>query len=176
MVHHDLQLAIWLSLRYTNIFYSPTGHPYGTPSIFYRHIGYLYDTLPSTTCLLAVPEVHYYLLLAQWPSLCYSTIFYWPTGSIYGTLPSSPSPVAPSHVTLPFSTGPLAVSMVHYYLLLANWLSLWYTTIIYWPTGYLYGIQLSSTGPLTLSRVLYYLLLAVSIIHYYLLFSHWLSL
>ena len=124
---------------------------------------------------------HYYLLLAHWPSLCYSTIFYWPTGSLYGTLPTFPSPVAPcaTYVTLPFSTGPLAVSMVHYcllLLLLANWLSLWYTTIFYWPNGYLYGTQLSSTGPLALSGVLYYLLLAISMVHYYLLVSHWLYL
>ena len=120
--------------------------------------------------------VHYYLLLAHWLSLCYSAIFYWPTGSLCGILPSSPSPVAPSYVTQPYFTGPLAVSMVHYFLLLANYLPLWYTAIFYCPTGYLYGTQLSSTGQLALPRVLNYLLLAISMVHYYILLSHWLSL
>ena len=108
--------------------------------------------------------VHYYL--------------YWPTGYLYGTLPSH--------------FGPLAIYMVHNYLLLANWISLWYTTLSYWllditrihyhllltlwisiwyttlsycSTGYLYGTLLSSTGPLNISMV-----------HYPLLLAHWLSL
>ena len=90
--------------------------------------------------------VHYYLLLAHWPSLCYSAFFYWPTGSLYGILPSSPSPVAPSYVTQPFSTGPLTVSMVHYFLLLA--------------TICLFGTLPSSTVPLDISMEYNYLLLA----------------
>ena len=106
-------------------------------------------------------------------------IFYWPTGCLFGTLPFSVGPVAvpmvstiygtlPSSIgslalsmvhTLITSTSPLAISMVHYYILLANWLSivhyhlllaqwlsLWYNTIF--------------TGPLAISTVLYYLLLA----------------
>ena len=69
--------------------------------------------------------------------------------------------------------------MVHYYLLLAHWiylygtlplllaylLSLWYTTLSYWPTGYPYGTLLSSTGPM-----------AISMVHYPLLLAHWISL
>ena len=127
----------------------------------------------SSTGTLAFSVVHYHLLLAHCLSLWCITIFYWPTGPLYATLPSSigqlalfstlPSslgPMAPSYVTLPFSTDPLVVSIVHYCLLMANWVSLWYTTIFYWPTGYLYGAQTSSTGPLALPRVLYNLLLA----------------
>ena len=108
MVHCHLLLANRPSPWYSTIFYLPTGHPYGTPSIFYRHTGYLYGTLPSTS---SVSMVDYYLLLAHWPSLCYSIIFYWPSDSLYGTLPCFLGQVAPSYVTLPFSTGPPFVYM-----------------------------------------------------------------
>ena len=138
-----LLLAYLLSLWYITIFFLPTG--------------YLYDTLLPSTGPLSISMVHYHLLLAHWLSLLCTTIFYWPTGPLYANLQfsigqlASPGPVAPSYVTLPFSNGPLVVSMVHY--------------IFYWPTGYLYGAQPSSTDPLILPRVLYYFLLA-----------HWLSL
>ena len=201
MVHCYFLLAHWLSLLYTIIFNWPSDSPHGTlpsfsgqlalptvhyhlllphwPSLWYSQYllqAHWLSLWYTTICPFAVSVVHCYLLFAHWPSLCYSTIFYWPTGSLYGTLPSSNSPVAPSCVTLPFSTGPLAVSMIHYYLLLANWLSLWYTTIFSWPTGYLYGTQLSSTGRLTLPRVLYNLLQAFLMVHYHLLLVHWLNL
>ena len=159
MVHYHLQLANWLSLWYTSIFFRPTGPPY--------------DTLPFSTCPLAIPMVfpvystgtlaismvHYHLLLAHWLSLWCTNILYWPTGCLYASPPSSIGqlalpmihyhirPVAPSYVTLHISTGSLVVSMVHCYLLLANWLSLWYTTIFFWPTGYLYGTQLLALWP-----------------------------
>ena len=123
MVHYYLLLSHWLSIWYTTIFYWPTG--------------FIYDTLLYIL-------THYYLLLANWPTPCYSTIFYWPFGSFYGTLPSSPGPVAPSNVTLPFATGPLAISMVLYNFLLSHWLSLWHTTIFYWLTGYFLGTLLFS--------------------------------
>ena len=97
MVHH--LLANWPALWYTTIFFLPTGHPYGTPSIVYWHTGYHYGTQPSSTDVLAVPLVHYCLLLAKWPSLWYTPIFYRPFGSPCGTLPSS--------------TGPLAIPKVH---------------------------------------------------------------
>ena len=116
---------------------------------------------------MALSVVHTYLLLALWLSLWYTTIFYWPTGTPYVRLLSSPGPVAQSYGTLPFSTGPLAVSVVHYYILLAHWLSLWYTLIFLWPTGPSYCTQLSSTSPLPPH---------VSVVHYYLLLTHWLSL
>ena len=139
MVHYYLLLSHWLSLWYTTIFYWSTG--------------FIYDTLLYIM-------THYYLLLPNWPFLCYSTISYWPTGSLCGALPSSPGPVAPSYVTLQFYTGPLAISLIHYNLLLSHWLSLWNTTIYFWPIGCLCGALLSSFGPLALSMLLCYLLLA----------------
>ena len=170
VVHTHLLLTLWLSLWYTTIFYWPTG-PLAISMVHDNLVlptGYLYDTLLPSTGPLAISMVHYHLLLAHWLSLWCTAIFYWPTGPLYANLQSSigplasPGPVAPSYVTLPFSTGPLVVSMVHY--------------IFYWPTGCLYGTlssstgylcgaKPSSTGPLILPRVLYYLLLA-----------HWLSL
>ena len=189
MVHYHILLANWPSLWYTTIFYLPTGHPYGTPSIFYRHTGYHYGTQPSSTDALAVPLVHY-----------------WPNGPLCGTHPSS--------------IGPLALPVVYYHLLLAHWPSLcdatifswsscpvlWYTTFFYWPTGCLCGTLLSPTCPMAVSMVHSYLLLAhwpfpqisstgplaptclcgtllsstsplaISMVHYRLLLAHWLSL
>ena len=116
---------------------------------------------------MALSVVHTLLLLALWLSLWYTTIFYWPTGPPYVRLLSSPDHVAQSYGKLPFSTGPLAVSVVHYYLLLAYCLSLWYTLIFLCPTGLSYCTQLSSTVLLPPH---------VSVVHYYLLLVHWLSL
>ena len=159
--------------------------------------------LLSSIGTLAITMVHNHHLLTHWLSLWYTTVFYWPndplcgthpssigplalpvfyrpTGSPYVRLLSSPGPVAQSYGTLPFSTGPLAVSVVHYYLLLAHWLSLWSLLsssgplalhivhiIFYWPTAptCLCGTQLSPTGPL-----------AISMVHYNLLLAHCLSL
>ena len=95
--------------------------------------------------------VHYLFLLALW-----YTISYLPIGCLYGTLLSS--------------SDPLALSIVHNYLLLAHFptapnMSLWYTTIFYWPIDYLYGTLPYSSFPL-----------AICMIHYYLLLAHWLSL
>ena len=138
VVHNYLLLAHWLSPWYITIFYLPTV--------------YLYDTLLPSTVPLAISMVHYHLLLAHWLSLWCTTIFYWPTGPLYANLQScigplaSPGPVATSYVTLPFSTGPLVVSMVHY--------------IFYWPTGCLYGTLPSSTGTLDISMEHNHLLLA----------------
>ena len=156
-VHYHLLLANWPSLWYTTIFFLPTGHPYGTPSIVYWHTGYFYGTQPSSTDALAVPLVHYCLLLAKCP-LC-------------GTHPSSIGPLAlpvvhyhlllahwPSLCEATIFSGPSP--MVHYLFLLAHWLSLWYTTISYLPIGCLYGTLLSSFGPLALHIVHNYLLLA----------------
>ena len=66
--------------------------------------------------------------------------------------------------------------MALYSSLLANWLSIWYTTMFYWSTGYLYGTLLSPIGPLAIPMVHYPPLLAISMIHYYLILAHWLSL
>ena len=74
---------------------------------------------------LIIHLVDFYLLLARWISLWYTTLSYWPTFYPYGTLL--------------FSTGPLDISMVHCYLLLIHWISQCYTTLFFWPTGYLYG-------------------------------------
>ena len=59
----------------------------------------------------------------------------------------------------------MAISKVHYYLLLAHLPSLWFIAIFYWPSKPPYGMLLSSTGPL-----------ALPIVHYYLLLANWLSL
>ena len=75
--------------------------------------------------------------------------------------------------------------MVHYPFLLVHWLSLWYTTIFYWPTGYPNGTLPSLISPLAIHMKHYYLLLAhwiskwyttsISVVHYYLLLAHWIS-
>ena len=109
---------------------------------------------------LSVSMVHYHLQMAIWLSLWYTAIFFWPTGPPYGKLPSSTPPLAIPMVLPVSSTGTLAISMVQYHLLLAHWLSLWCTTIFYWPTGPLYATLLSSIGQLAISMVHYHLLLA----------------
>ena len=137
---------------------------------------YPYDTLLSSTGPLkismaqylsfgplAIPLLHCYLLLDHWLFLWYTAIFYWPTGYFYGTLPFYYWSTGYPYVTLLSSTGPL--DMVHYPLLLAHWLSLWFTFLSYWPTGDLYDTLLSSTGPM-----------AISIVHCPLLLAHWVSL
>ena len=74
--------------------------------------------------------VIYYLLLAPCLYLWYSTIFFWLPAYPYGTLPTTFYwPPDYPHCTQLSSTGPLPVSMVLYYLLLAPCLSLWYSTI-----------------------------------------------
>ena len=68
--------------------------------------------------------------------------------------------------------------MVHYSFLLTYWISLWYTFIFYWPTGYLYITLLSTIDPVAISMVHSYFLVAhwISLVHYHLLFAHMLSL
>ena len=144
MVHYHLLLAHWLSLWCTNIFYWPTGCLYASPpssigqlalSMIHYHIRPVapsYVTLHFSTGSLVVSMVHYYLLLTNWLSLWYTTIFFWSTGYLYGTQLAS--------------TGPLALTRVLDYLLLAHWLSLWYSAVCYCPTGYLYGTLPSSTS------------------------------
>ena len=48
--------------------------------------------------------------------------------------------------------------MVLYYLLLTLCLSLWYSSIIYWPTVYHFFTILPSTSPLPIPMVFYYLM------------------
>ena len=208
IVHYYLLQGHWLSLWYTTIFYWPIGPPFGTLQSSTCHLAIFMVHLVSSTGTLVITMVHnrlllthwlylwsttifywpngplcgtHYLMLVQWLSLWYTTIFYWPTGTPYGTLLSFPGQVAHSYGTLSFSSSSLAVSVVHYYLLLAHCLFLWYTLIFYWPIGppyctqqfstgqlapiYLCGTLLSSTGPL-----------AISMVHYYLLLAHLLSL
>ena len=64
--------------------------------------------------------------------------------------------------------------MVHYYLLLAHWISLRYNTLSFWSTGYLYGPQLSSNCPLDISMV-HIGLLDIAMVHFNLLLAHWIS-
>ena len=145
MLQYNLLEAHSLSQWYTILPYWPSGYPYGT--------------LLASTCPMDISMVHYTLLLSHWLYLWYTTIFhwstgypryttifYWPTGYLFGTLQSS--------------TGPLAILTVHFSLLLAHWLSLWYTIFPYWLTGYPYGTLLSSTGSLDISLDHYPLILA----------------
>ena len=50
---------------------------------------------------------------------------------------------------------PTGGSMEHYCLLLTHWISQRYTVLSFWHTGYLYGTLLSSTGPLDIAKVHY---------------------
>ena len=139
---------------------------------------YLYGTLSFPIGPLVIPMLHCYLLLAlclflwytpffllaHWLSLCYTAIFCWQTGYLYGTLPS---PI-----------GPLAISMVHVPFLLGHWLSLWYTSIFYCPTGYQYGTIPSPIRKLAIPMI-HYILTGppdISMVHYPLLLTHWISL
>ena len=142
--------------------------------------------------------LHCYLLLDQWIFLCYTAIFYWPTGYFYGTLPfyywytcypyvtliSSTGPLDMAHYPpllahwlslwfTSFPIGPLAVSMVHYCLLLDQWLSLLYTALFYWPAGYLFSNLPSSTGPLDISMVHYPFLLVHLLSLWYTSIFYW---
>ena len=137
-------LAHWQSLCNTAIFYWPsayfygklpffywpTGYPHATVLFFCWATGYLYGTLSSPIGPLAISKVHVPFLLGHWLSLWYTTIFYRPTCYPYGTLPSPISQLTIPMIHYKF-TGPLGISMVHYPLLLAHWISLWYTIIFY---------------------------------------------
>ena len=111
---------------------------------------------------LVIPMLHCYLLLAHW--IWYTTLFYWPTGYLYGSLS--------------FPIGPQAISMVHYCLLLDQWLSLLYTALFYWPTGYLWVTLSSPIDTRVIFMVHYYLQLATGYLYgnYIFLLDHWLSL
>ena len=172
VVHYYFLLAHWLSLWYTSIFYWPTGPPFVIlpSSIAHWHTGPPYGTLLSSTGTLTIPMVHlvsstgtlaitmvhYHLLLSHWLSLCNTTFFYWPTGPLCDTHPSS--------------IGPLALPVVHYHLLLAHWAYLWSATIFSWPSGPSYGTLPFSNGPLAVCGTLLSStgLLAVIMVHYHL--------
>ena len=149
MAHYPLLLTHWISQWYTTIFYWP------------RPTGYSFVTLSSPIRPLL--------------SLWYTTIFYWPTAYPYGTRPSPPD-ISMVHyylllahwISLLYTTSPicsLAFLMVHYTILLANLLSIWYTTIFHWPTWYLSGILPSQIDPLAILNV-----------HSCPLLAHWISL
>ena len=148
VVHYHLLLAHWPSLCDATIFSRPSCLVLWYTTFFYWSTGCLCGTLLSPTCPLAVSMVHSYLPLVHWPFLLYTTIFYWPTGPHmslwYTTIFYWPTGYL--YDALPSSSCPLAISMIHYYLLLAHWLSLWYTTICFWPIGCLCGALLSSIG------------------------------
>ena len=66
--------------------------------------------------------------------------------------------------------------MLQYLFLLANWLSLCYTAIVYWTNEYFYGTLLSSTGELDISMVHSLSTigpLVIPMLHCYLLLAHW---
>ena len=99
-------------------------------TLSYWHTGYLNDTRSFPIGPLAISMVHFYLLLSYWLSIWYTSLsyeptdypydtlqIYWTTGYLYGTLPSF--------------TGPLDITMAHYYLLLTHWISLMSTTLSY---------------------------------------------
>ena len=137
-----LLLAPCLSLWYSIIFYWPTAYHYGTLLLSSCPL----PTLLSSTGSMPITMVLYYLHLAHFLCLCYSTIFYWTT--------------AYTSVTLLSSTGSLPIPLVLYYLLLAHCLSIRYSSIFYWIPTYTYGILLSSNGSLPIPTVLFYLLQA----------------
>ena len=166
MVHCTLLLVHWLSLWYTTIFYWPKSYLFGTlPSptgplvisiyttIFYWPAGYHFGTLD-------IGNAHSYLLLTHWISLWYITLSLWPTGYSYVILLSSTGPLDISMVHYLFTICPMATPMLHCHPLLAHWISLWYTTLSYWPTGYLYGTLSFLTGLLAIHKVLFPHLLA----------------
>ena len=122
LVCYPLLFVQWLYLWYTPIFYGPTGYPCGTLSSLISPLiipmihcylllttGYLYGTLSFPIGPLAIPMLHCYLLLTL-------RIFLWYTSFLL---------LAHwlSLCTLLFSNGQLDISMVHYPLLLAHWLS-----------------------------------------------------
>ena len=143
MVLCYLLLAPCLSPINSSTLYWPTDYPYCTQL--------------SSTGPLPVSMVLYYLLLAPCLSLWYSTIFYWLPSYPCGTLSSTvPLPIPLLLYYLPSAhAGFLTIPLVLYYRLLASCLSLWYSTIFYWPNAYTYGILLSSAGSLLIPMVLY---------------------
>ena len=69
--------------------------------------------------------------------------------------------------------------MIHFYLLLDHWISLWTTTLSYWRTGYLYGTLSFLTGLLAFHMVHCpspISPLPIPMILFYLLLDHWISL
>ena len=137
--------------------YWPTGNPYVTRLSFTRPLdifmvhtlffidplaipmlhcyfcwpnGYLYGTLPSPIGPLAISMVHFYLLLSYWLSIWYTTVSYLPTGYPYDTLKIYWT-TGYLYGTLPSPTGPLDITLVHFYLLLTHWISLRYTSLSY---------------------------------------------
>ena len=133
------RLYLWYSIT----FYWPPADLYGT---LLTPAGSLHSTLVLFHRLLATAFTNETLLslLAPCLSLWYSIIFYWPTAYHYGTLLLSSGPLP----TLLSSTGSMPITMVLYYLHLAHFLCLCYSTIFYWTTAYTYVTLLSSTGSL----------------------------
>ena len=109
-------------------------------------------------CSQPIPLVIYYLPMppaypfgtqlsstGPLPTPMVLSVFYWPTAYLYGTLLTS--------------TGSLPFPMVYYFLLLANCLSPWYSTIFYRPTAH--------------TTVLYYHLLALCLSLSYFTTFYW---
>ena len=173
MVHYPLVLAHWLSLWYTlwyTLWYI---------TVFYWPTGYLNGTLPSLIGPLAISMEHYCIPMANWLTPWYTILPYWPNGYPYGKIVSSTGPLDISYGMLLSPIGSLVIHLVHYYHLLANWISLWYTTLSYWATCHPYGTLLSSTGPMDISLVHCYPStnsLDIPMLHYPLLLAHWISL
>ena len=122
MVHFIFNSSLAISI-YVIIFYWPTGCLYGTLLSSTVQLALLMVDYQSSTGPLAISnDTLLFCTGSTWLSLLYTTIFYWPTVYLYGTLSSS--------------TGQLALPMVNCSLLMAHWLSLWYTTIFNWLTGW----------------------------------------
>ena len=175
MIHYHILLAHWISLWYTTLSYWPSDYPYDTVLSSTGQLDFC-GTPPSPISPLAIPMIHcsstgplkismvqYLFFLAHWLYLCYTAIFYWTTGYFYGTLQSSTGQLDISMEHSLFTIDPLVIPMLHCNLLLAHWI--WYTTLSYWPTGYLFGSLYFPIGPL-----------AISMVHYCLLLDQWLSL
>ena len=129
MIHCYLLLAHCKILWYNTFSFWPTGYPYITLLSSTGPLVIFYSTLLSsigqldismvhslfTIGPLVIPMLHCYLLLADW--IWSTTLSYWPTGYLYGSLS--------------FPIGSLAISMVHYCFLLDQWLSLLYIALFY---------------------------------------------
>ena len=90
------------------------------PTTFYWLPDYPFGTLLPSTGSLTIPMLIYYLLLANCLSLWYSITFYWPIA--YSTIVYWLN--AYVYQTLLSSTGSLPTTLVLYYLLLDQCLSL----------------------------------------------------
>ena len=124
-----------------------------------------YHSIILILATLTIPIFFYYTVLVQLDSHSIS-LYYYSTGPLTGP-----------HSTLISSFGPLIAPISLYYTLLANWQSLYHSTILFWPTGSPHINLMNSTYWLNESPYITLLHsafpLAVSVSLYYSLLTHW---